>query len=278
MDKVLLINKPSGMTSFDVVHKCKKIFHEKKVGHTGTLDPEAEGLLIVLMGKYTKFLPYAIKDKKRYIAEFTLGYKSDTEDIWGNLEEVNYHELYMDEVNKIIPKFTGEIEQIPPMYSAIKVNGKKLYEYAREGIEIEREARKVFINELEIEKIDERKYLLKATVSSGTYIRTLITDIAKALGESAVMSKLTRVAIEHCKIEDAIKLEDLNEDYLGINPLDIVSEEYERVIVEDIHQAIHGIPMVLEGHSAKIIIVKNDEAIAVYEKRGSKYYCVRGLM
>ncbi len=279
MNKVVLINKPSGMTSFDVVSKCRKIFHEKKIGHTGTLDPEASGLLIVLVGKYTKYLPFCIKDKKRYEAEFDLGYESDTLDIWGNdIKEVPYKPLSSEMINRIIPKFTGHIKQIPPMYSAIKYQGKKLYEYARDNIEIERKERDAFIDELAIERINDRKYSLKATVSSGTYIRTLIYDIANALNEKAVMSKLIRTGIDNIDISKAISFEDLNEDYVGINPLAIISDEYERVYLDDIDKVIHGVPIRLNNHSDKIVIVNNDEAIAIYIRNGSSYICQRGLL
>lgn len=279
MDKVLLINKPCGMTSFDVVKKCRHIFNEKKIGHTGTLDPEASGLLIVLLGKYTKYLPYCIKDNKRYITEFKLGYESETLDIWGNeLKEVPYNELNEEDFLRVKNDFIGAIKQIPPMYSAIKYKGKKLYEYARDNIEIEREPRDVFINALDITKIDSRTYKLDATVSSGTYIRSLIYDIANALNEKAVMSSLVRVSIEDANINKAINLEDLDETYEGIDPLLVIDKEYERVHMDDVTDIIHGIPVSLEGHSAKILIINRDMPIAIYEKRGKKYYCVRGLM
>ena len=279
MDKVLLINKPCGMTSFDVVKKCRHIFNEKKIGHTGTLDPEASGLLIVLLGKYTKYLPYCIKDNKRYIAEFKLGYESETLDIWGNeLKEVPYNELNEEDFLRVKNDFIGAIKQIPPMYSAIKYKGKKLYEYARDNIEIEREPRDVFINALDVTKIDSRTYRLDAIVSSGTYIRSLIYDIANALNEKAVMSSLVRVSIEDADINKAINLEDLDETYEGIDPLLVIDKEYERVYMDDVTDIIHGIPISLEEHSAKILIVNKDMPIAIYEKRGKKYYCVRGLM
>lgn len=278
MDKILLINKPAGITSFDVVRKCKKIFNEKKIGHTGTLDPEASGLLIVLMGKYTKYLPFCVKDNKRYIAEFKLGYISETLDIWGkDLKEVPYKELNEDDIVNIIPKFTGDIKQIPPMYSAIKHNGKKLYEYARNNIEIEREARDVHIEDLIINKIDDRTYHLEASVSSGTYIRSLINDIAKELGEEAVMSKLTRVAIEHISLDKAIDFEALNDEYEGISPLEVIDKQYERVEIDNVKNALNGLPMTLEGHFDRILLVNNNEAIAIYQKKGNQYYCKRGL-
>ena len=204
MDAVILLNKPAGMTSFDAVAKCRKIFHERKIGHTGTLDPEASGLMIILLGKYTKLLPYCVKNHKAYQATLKLGEMTDTEDIWGTVIETKTPSIHTsEEIEKAVQSLTGDILQVPPMYSALKKDGKKLYEYARQGIEIEREARPVHISSLKVEKIDETNYRMDAVVSSGTYIRTLISDFGKQLSELAIMSSLIRTKIEHLSLEDA---------------------------------------------------------------------------
>ena len=156
MDAVILLNKPAGMTSFDAVAKCRRIFHERKIGHTGTLDPEASGLMIILLGKYTKLLPYCVKNHKAYQATLKLGEMTDTEDIWGTIINTKTPSIHTEaEIDNAVQSLTGDILQVPPMYSALKKDGKKLYEYARQGIEIEREARPVHISSLEVEKIDE---------------------------------------------------------------------------------------------------------------------------
>ena len=184
MDSVILLNKPTGMTSFDAVAKCRRILHEKKTGHTGTLDPNASGLMIVLTGKYTKLLPYCKKDRKVYHAEFSLGKKSDTGDIWGTvLDEKEPRMHTKDELEEAAASLTGNILQVPPMYSAIRKDGKRLYEYARKGIEIEREARPATVFSLDVHTENGIDFTMDATVSSGTYVRTLITDFAEKLGE-----------------------------------------------------------------------------------------------
>ena len=196
MDAVILLNKPAGMTSFDAVAKCRKIFHERKIGHTGTLDPEASGLMIILLGKYTKLLPYCVKNHKAYQATLKFGEMTDTEDVWGTVVETKTPTIHTEEeIAKAVQSLTGDILQVPPMYSALKKDGKKLYEYARQGIEIEREARPVHISSLKVEKIDELNYRMNAVVSSGTYIRTLIADFGKQLDELAIMASLVRTKI-----------------------------------------------------------------------------------
>ena len=197
MDGILLVNKEMNMTSFDVVAKCRKILHEKRIGHTGTLDPNATGLLIILVGKYTKLLPYCVSNKKRYHSEFSFGKRSTTEDIWGDIvEEKAYQTHTKEELTKVAETMLGKSIQIPPMYSAIKINGKKLYEYARSGIEVERPQREIQVDEFKVEQIGDNLYSLDVVVSSGTYVRTLIQDYAEKLNELAVMTALERISIE----------------------------------------------------------------------------------
>ena len=185
MDGIILINKGKGCTSHDVVNKVKHIFNEK-VGHTGTLDPDATGLLPILIGKGTKLSYYLINHDKEYEVTLKLGERTDTADSEGKViekQEVNVERLSEEEISKVLDSFLGKQEQIPPMYSAIKINGKKLYEYARKNIEVDVKPREIEIYDIKLNKIDEEEKLIYFTVqcSKGTYIRSLCEDISKSL-------------------------------------------------------------------------------------------------
>ena len=217
MNGVILINKQKGISSFGVVAKVRKILNIKKVGHSGTLDPEAEGLLPILVGNGTKISKYLIEHDKIYIAKLKLGIKTDTADSEGNILEKKNFKLDKNNVNKynnIFKTFLGKSKQIPPMYSAIKVNGKKLYEYAREGKEIKIKERDIEIYNIDILSInyDENEIEFSVSCSKGTYIRTLCEDIAKSLGTIGYMSSLKRTKINDFKIEDSITLDELEKN------------------------------------------------------------------
>ena len=213
LDGILIIDKPAGITSHDVVAKVRKALKTKKVGHTGTLDPLATGVLVVCVEKATKLVNYLTCDEKTYEVEMKFGIKTDTGDITGKIidEDPNY-DIDINKIKNTINKFIGKQKQIPPMYSAIKINGKKLYELAREGIEIEREARKIEI--FDIRNIEWKNEILKYTVhcSKGTYIRSLCEDIAKELGTIGTMTNLRRIQSGEFQIKDAIKIEDISEE------------------------------------------------------------------
>ena len=213
LDGILIIDKPAGITSHDVVAKVRKALKTKKVGHTGTLDPLATGVLIVCVEKATKLVNYLTCDEKTYEVEMKFGIKTDTGDITGKIidEDPNY-DIDIGIIKNTINKFIGKQKQIPPMYSAIKINGKKLYELAREGIEIEREAREIEI--FDIRNIEWKNEILKYTVhcSKGTYIRSLCEDIAKELGTIGTMTNLRRIQSGEFQIKDAIKIEDISEE------------------------------------------------------------------
>lgn len=191
MNGIIIINKPKGLTSNDVVQKVRKIYGIKQVGHCGTLDPLATGVLPIMIGQATKISKYLVEHNKTYIATIKLGEKTETGDCEGKIIETKNVETYTKkEVQSILNSFLGETMQIPPMYSAIKVNGKKLYEYAREGTKIDIEPRKIIIYEIELisYKADEIKYKVKC--SKGTYIRTLCEDIAEKLGTVRIHEKI----------------------------------------------------------------------------------------
>lgn len=212
MQGILIINKPKGFTSQDVVSKVKKTLNIKKAGHTGTLDPLATGVLPVLLGNYTKLSKYLIEHDKTYIAKVKLGQKSDTGDSEGNIietQDVDLKNISEENVNNALKSFLGKQKQIPPMYSAIKVDGKKLYEYAREGKKVEVEPRDIEIYDIKLLNINESEIEFKVSCSKGTYIRSLCEDIAKALGSIGYMSSLNRVLVDRFSIEEAIDFETL---------------------------------------------------------------------
>ncbi|MDY0405841.1 tRNA pseudouridine(55) synthase TruB [Virgibacillus sp. 179-BFC.A HS] len=214
MDGILPLWKPKGMTSHDCVMKVRKLLHTKKVGHTGTLDPEVEGVLPICIGQATKIVPFLTDTKKTYIAEMFLGIATETEDSYGEViasKTVN-HSFTEEEIDAALNSFRGKITQIPPMYSAVKVNGKKLYEYARQHIDVERPKRQVEIYELK--KLPNKQpsnqvFRLKIVCSKGTYIRTLCVDIGKKLGYPAHMSALERIQTGAFAKEDTVNFAEL---------------------------------------------------------------------
>ena len=235
MNGILNIYKPTGITSFDVVRKIRKISNVKKVGHAGTLDPEASGVLPVCIGKGTKAIDYIMGDFKIYEAELKLGVITDTYDREGKIlqeSEVNASE---EEIIQVINSFVGEIKQVPPMYSALKVNGKKLYELARAGIEIEREARSIVIYAIEITDIKIPYVKFRVKCSKGTYIRSLCYDIGELLKCGGMMWNLQRTATGQFHIEDAISIDDLNEENISkhIMPIEKVFQKNTRITIED---------------------------------------------
>ena len=208
---IVIINKGKSLTSQGVVNRVKRLFSVDKAGHTGTLDPMATGVLPVLIGRAVKASEFMLTSKKQYLAELTLGMTSDTEDIWGTLTKTNAPMPTEDAVLAALENFRGEILQTPPMYSALKVGGKKLCDLAREGKEIEREARPITVYRLEGEKINDTTYRLTVDCSKGTYIRTLCNDIGATLGTGGVMSALCRREASGFTLSEAHTLEEIEE-------------------------------------------------------------------
>lgn len=209
MNGVLLIDKPQEFTSFDVVAVVRRITGQKKIGHTGTLDPNATGVLVVLLGTATKAQDLILNHDKSYIADFRLGMTTDTLDIWGSVTSENHSEVYREDIMRIIPDFTGEIEQLPPMFSAVQKNGQRLYDLARQGVEVEREKRRVTVYSLELLDFDEKEQCgrLAISCSKGTYVRTIIDDIGARLGCGAVMTGLRRTSACGFELNDCITLD-----------------------------------------------------------------------
>lgn len=210
MDGVLIINKPKGYTSHDVVNVLRKELNTKKIGHTGTLDPNATGVLPILVGQATKISKYLIEHDKTYIAELKLGERSLSGDLEGEIiERKAIPELTKKQIETTLNSFLGKQEQIPPIYSSIKINGKKAYEYARKGEKIEIPARDIEIMDISLIKFKGDIITFEVKCSKGTYIRVLCEDIAKKLGTVGLMSNLTRTEVDNFSIENAYTLEDI---------------------------------------------------------------------
>ena len=209
---IILVDKPADWTSHDVVAKLRGILHERRVGHSGTLDPMATGLLTVFVGRATRAVQFAETHNKRYVASLRCGYSTDTQDTSGRVTAQTGISPTEAELTDVLPEFTGEISQIPPMYSAIKVSGKKLYELARKGETVERKPRTVNISELSLVGHDGDDFVLSVSCSKGTYIRTLCNDIGERLGCLACMSALRRTNAGPFDVRDAHALSEIAED------------------------------------------------------------------
>lgn len=220
MDGIIVINKPSGYTSHDIVSKIRKKLNIKKVGHTGTLDPLATGVLPILLGGGTKLSQYLINHDKEYIATIKLGVKTDTGDIEGQvIAEKQVPEISVEGLGQVLKSFLGPQKQVPPMYSAIKVNGKKLYEYARQGEKIEIEPRSIEIYSIGLLELKQEQIKIKVACSKGTYIRTLCEDIAEKLNTVGTMSALKRTKVGEFDLEKAITVEELENEQIVQNSL-----------------------------------------------------------
>ena len=203
MNGILLVDKPEGWTSHDVVAKLRGVLGERRMGHSGTLDPMATGLLIVFAGRATRAVSFSESEEKCYQARLRLGMETDTQDITGTVLRTCPQRVTRAELEAVLSRFRGEIEQVPPMYSAIKVGGQKLYEIARKGGEVARKPRSICIHELTVAGEADGDFLLNVRCSKGTYIRTLCHDIGAALGCGGVMSALRRTAVGAYRVEDA---------------------------------------------------------------------------
>jgi len=213
MEGILVVNKPAGYTSHDIVSKIRKQLNIKKVGHTGTLDPLATGVLPILLGNGTKLSKYLMNHNKKYIATIKLGEKTESGDLEGKvIEQKEVPSLSKEQVQAVLTNFKGKQKQIPPMYSAIKVNGKKLYEYARNGEMVVVEPREIEIYNIELIGYQDKEIKFKVACSKGTYIRSLCEDIAEKLGTVGTMSALQRTQVGEFKIENAINIEDIENE------------------------------------------------------------------
>lgn len=296
LDGILAIHKEVGMTSHDVVFKLRKILKTKKVGHTGTLDPEVSGVLPICVGKATRVSDYVMESGKSYRAEVTIGMSTTTEDQTGEIvdqKRVDQNLWDKDEIIATLKQLECDIEQIPPMYSAVKVNGKKLYEYARQNIEVERPVRRVHINSIDlisdiIYENDTCKFEIEVECGKGTYIRTLATQIGALLNYPAHMSHLIRLKSGGFSLEQAIKLDDLREiveqDKLQdvILPLEYGLNGLTKITVHDKNivtriqngQKIEKSLIDESKHDGEFVVWYKDKAIAImdtYDKNETLY-------
>ena len=237
MNGILLIDKPPLWTSNDVVSKLKGVLKERRIGHSGTLDPLATGLLAVFAGRATRAVSFAESHDKRYTAALRLGLRTDTQDISGNVISKGQTDVKDEELDRVLSCFVGEIEQTPPMYSAVRVNGKRLYELARKGIEVERKPRKITVYSIERKGRESGDIVLDIKCSKGTYIRTLCSDIGEMLGCGACMSALRRTEAGLFSVENAYTLDEvIREAEIGdvsslLLPTETIFSEYERITV-----------------------------------------------
>ncbi len=266
MDIVFAINKPKEYTSRDIVNiVCKKL-NIRKVGHSGTLDPLATGVLIICVGKYTKLVDIITDTNKEYIAEVLLGVNTDTLDITGTVLDKKEVSVSVDDIKKVLNTFKGRIIQEVPKYSAIKVNGKKLYEYARSNIEIELPKREIEIFDIQlISDLNDNKFKIKCSVSKGTYIRSLIRDIGIKLNTYATMNNLERTKQGNVTIDDCITINDLD----NIKSIDIDKLlDYKKVIVNgDLEKKINNGAIVDRFFKDDIAAIYNEDnkIIAIYK-------------
>lgn len=275
MNGILVVNKEENFTSRDVVNKLSHILNTKRIGHTGTLDPIATGVLVITIGKYTKLSDALMSKYKEYIAEFIIGKSTDTLDITGNILEEKEANISNDEIIKAINSFKKSYNQEVPIFSAVKVNGKKLYEYARNNESVELPSKIVDIKEIEVLEIKDNIVKFKCLVSKGTYIRSLIRDIGISLNIPTCMKSLVRTKQGNFKIEDSYTLKDIENnkfkllDIDKVLDLDIIDIDKDKDIYK---RVINGIKFELNISSKPFVLFKRDnEKIAIY-KRESDYY------
>ncbi len=272
MNGVLLVNKEEGRTSRDIVNDCMHIFNTKKIGHTGTLDPLATGVLVITIGRYTKLGDALTSTYKEYIAEFKLGIETDTLDITGNILNKKEINVENNKVIDIINSFKGTYEQEVPKYSAVKINGKKLYEYARSNEDIELPKREVDIKEIEVLNIDNDLVTIKCLVSKGTYIRSLIRDIGTKLDTYATMTKLTRTKQGIFDIKDTYTIEQIRDNnYKLLSIEEVLDVEIVNLNDNEILKIDNGIPLEKEYTKDYILFKYRGKEHALYKYEDNKY-------
>ncbi len=271
MDGIIILNKPAGFTSHDCVSKMRGILKTKKIGHTGTLDPNVTGVLPICVGKATKLSQFMIEKDKEYVCEIVLGYDTDTEDMDGNiLREQNITEIDVNLIDTVLSSFIGETEQMVPMYSSVKINGKKLYSYAREGIYIEnRPVRKIYTKQ--IERLTQPRFEngkcyfeFKALVSKGTYIRTMCRDIGIKLGVLSSMNKLTRTLSGNFTLEDSFTFEEIEGGKYTLHSIDS-GLTINKLIIND----ENTIKKIKNGMTISKELIPIDIETALYDNEGN---------
>lgn len=276
MDGILIVNKPEKMTSHDVVNKLRKILKTKKIGHTGTLDPDATGVLIVLVGKACKLLPFLKDVDKTYQAELVLGKQTFTDDIFGEvLAEQAIKPI--ENFQSLLNEFKGVSKQQPPMVSSVKINGKKLYEYARNNEVIDRPWRTIEIFDIKV--LDDKKLSFEVHCSSGTYVRSLCVDLAKKSGNIGCMGHLKRTKVGRFSINDAYTLEEIEDGNYQLLDSILLLDHLPQFEYEPIDDIYNGKKIKLASQAEQVLITHQNKPIAIYELMEHKkgYRSVRGL-
>lgn len=271
---ILLIDKEKGLTSRDVVNIISRKLNTRKVGHTGTLDPLATGLMIICVNKATGLVSLITDEDKEYIAKVRLGIKTDTYDITGNiLEENKDYKINKEMLVKTLNSFIGEYNQEVPIYSAIKINGKKLYEYARSGQCVSLPRRRVNIKKITLIEMGDDYFIFKTLVSKGTYIRSLINDIGNKMNILMTMEELRRIKVDKFSIDDALKVEDVSLDKI-ILPSDFL--DYKKVIMDDdlYKKVSNGVRLNNIYNEDYIMFYYNNELVAIYKNNEKNQLCL----
>ncbi len=268
MNGIIIINKEQGLTSRDVVNKLTKILNTKKIGHTGTLDPIAKGVLVVTVGRATKLCELLTSEYKEYIATMKLGIETDTLDITGNTIKEKEYNVNVDKIKEVLKSFLGKSIQEVPKYSAIKINGKKLYEYARNNIDIEVPKREIDIKSIDLISYKEDTITFKCTVSKGTYIRSLIRDIAYKLNTVGTMTDLIRTKQGNFAIENSNTIEDIENNNYKLITYEQALNNYEIVNIDDnTYNKVKNGGIINKDFKNKIALLKyKDDIIAIYKE------------
>ena len=275
---VLLVNKPKDLTSRDVVNKLEKVFDTKKIGHNGTLDPLAEGLLVITINKATKINELLTCTNKEYIASVKVGVETDTLDLEGNIVKTSDKEISKDMLDNLFKEFKKEYLQTVPKYSAIKVNGKKLYEYARNNKDVELPKRKVVIKELELLDYKEDFFKFRCVVSKGTYIRSLIKDMGEFLDIPCTMSSLKRTRQGKFSLDNAIELDDVTINSKLINISEALDIETREIDDNDYKKVVNGASINNNYNiKDKVLFIKDNRVIAIYQNVNNKLKCFKML-
>ncbi len=274
MNSVILVNKDKGKTSRDIVNNLTKVFNTKRIGHTGTLDPIAQGVLVICINKYTKLVNSLMSLDKQYIGTITLGVKTDTFDITGKVLEQKDVSVSKEDIEKVFSSLIGKYEQVVPIYSAKKVNGKKLYEYARNGEEVKLPTNEVDIYNLELISYEKNKIVFKCNCSKGTYIRSLIQTICDKLNVIGTMSDLVRTKQGNFDISDSYTVEDIaNGNYKALSVKDLFGYKTYNLTEEEFNKIKNGSHIKIDSNEDKMLLYYNNEEVAIYKRKDNFYVC-----
>lgn len=276
---MLFINKPQGISSFDVCFKLRKVLNTKKIGHTGTLDPNATGVMIILYDKATKANQFLVSDTKTYKCRVLFGIETDTLDIDGNIiEHTDYISPGIFTIIDALESFKGKSIQEVPITSAVRVDGKRLYEYQRENKEVELPKREIEVFNIDLIENHDDGFTFICKVSSGTYIRALVRDILNKIGIIGTVSRLERIAIDNISLDMCDDLNTVLNGYYQTHSLyELLSTRYKTINYDNIDDIKNGKVIKLDTNENKVLICKDNEVYAIYEKDNDVYKCVRGL-